>query len=199
MLEFVTAHLGLIVTVVCVLLVAALHKFVLRLFGMIVIPEDSIGIVTKKFVLFGANKSLPDGAVVALNAEAGAKMQVVQAKANAESKTVQAEAEARVIELTGTAEGKKITAVGEAEAEVIRKKAEAVDQTNYATIEVAKALANGKHPLVPGIVAGGGNGGGGDSNSLVNVLLATLINGRVQAPATEEGASTNGKTKAPKA
>ena len=142
-------------------------------------------------------KAEGDARAMVINAEAGAKMQVVQAKANAESKTVQAEADARVIQVTGDAQGKSITAVGQAEADVIKAKAAAVDQTNYATIEVAKALANGKHPLVPGIVAGGSGAGGGDSNSLVNVLLATLINGRVQAPATEEG--TNGKTKATKA
>ena len=48
------------------------YKFVLRVFfGMIIIPEDKIGLVTKKFVLFGANKSLPDGKIIALNGEPG--------------------------------------------------------------------------------------------------------------------------------
>lgn len=48
------------------------YKFTLRVFfGMIIIPEDKIGLVTKKFVLFGANKSLPDGKIIALNGEAG--------------------------------------------------------------------------------------------------------------------------------
>ena len=48
------------------------YKFTLRaFFGMIIIPEDKIGLVTKKFVLFGANKSLPDGKIIALNGEAG--------------------------------------------------------------------------------------------------------------------------------
>lgn len=47
-------------------------KSVLRLFfGMVIIPEDRIGLVTKKFVLFGANKELPDGRIVAVNGEAG--------------------------------------------------------------------------------------------------------------------------------
>ncbi|WP_440233747.1 hypothetical protein, partial [Escherichia coli] len=40
-------------------------------FGMVIIPEDKIGLVTKKFVLFGANRSLPDGKIIALNGEAG--------------------------------------------------------------------------------------------------------------------------------
>jgi uncharacterized membrane protein YqiK len=48
------------------------YKWILRvLFGMIIIPEDKIGLVTKKFVLFGENKSLPDGRIIALNGEAG--------------------------------------------------------------------------------------------------------------------------------
>jgi uncharacterized membrane protein YqiK len=48
------------------------YKWILRvLCGMIIIPEDKIGLVTKKFVLFGANKSLPDGRIIALNGEAG--------------------------------------------------------------------------------------------------------------------------------
>jgi uncharacterized membrane protein YqiK len=48
------------------------YKFTLRFFfGMVIIPEDKIGLVTKKFVLFGANKSLPDGKIIALNGEPG--------------------------------------------------------------------------------------------------------------------------------
>jgi uncharacterized membrane protein YqiK len=38
---------------------------------MVIIPEDKIGLVTKKFVLFGTNKSLPDGKIIALNGEPG--------------------------------------------------------------------------------------------------------------------------------
>lgn len=50
----------------------AAYKHVLRFFfGVVIIPEDSIGIINKKFVLFGANKTLPDGAIVALKGEAG--------------------------------------------------------------------------------------------------------------------------------
>ena len=123
-------------------------------------------------------KAEGDSRAMIINAEAGAKMAVVQAGAQAQSKTLQAEADAKVLQLVGEAEGKKITAVGNAEAEVIRLKANAVDQTNYATIEVARALANGKHPLVPGIVAGGEGAGG--MNSLTSVLLANLITGKEQ-------------------
>ncbi|MEK7254837.1 MAG: SPFH domain-containing protein, partial [Bacteroidota bacterium] len=47
-------------------------KFVLRVFfGMVIVPEDRIGLVTKKFVLFGSHRELPDGKIIALNGEAG--------------------------------------------------------------------------------------------------------------------------------
>lgn len=55
-----------------VLLSLVFYKWVLRfLFGMVIIPEDKIGLVTKKFVLFGKNKSLPEGRIIACNGEAG--------------------------------------------------------------------------------------------------------------------------------
>lgn len=69
--EFIAAHLGTITTVVAVLVVLACYKWVLWLFGVIIVPDDSVGIVTKKFVLFGGNRSLPDGRIIALNGEAG--------------------------------------------------------------------------------------------------------------------------------
>jgi uncharacterized membrane protein YqiK len=54
------------------ILALVFYKFVLRVFfGMVIIPEDKIGLVTKKFVLFGTNKQLPDGKIIALNGEPG--------------------------------------------------------------------------------------------------------------------------------
>ena len=42
------------------------YKFILRVFfGMVIVPENRLGLVTKKFVLFGANKELPDGRIIA--------------------------------------------------------------------------------------------------------------------------------------
>jgi uncharacterized membrane protein YqiK len=38
---------------------------------MVIVPENRIGLVTKKFVLFGANKELPDGRIIATKGEAG--------------------------------------------------------------------------------------------------------------------------------
>lgn len=47
-------------------------KPILRLFlGMVIVPEDKIGLVTKKFVLLGSNRKLPDGRILATNGEAG--------------------------------------------------------------------------------------------------------------------------------
>lgn len=48
------------------------YKFTLRFFfGMVIVPESKIGLVTKKFVLFGAHKELPDGRIIATLGEAG--------------------------------------------------------------------------------------------------------------------------------
>ena len=38
---------------------------------MVIVPEDKIGLVTKKFVLFGENRELPDGRIIATKGEAG--------------------------------------------------------------------------------------------------------------------------------
>lgn len=53
------------------LLTLLLYKQVLRLFGVVLVPDSSIGIVNKKFVLFGSHKTLGEGEIVALKGEAG--------------------------------------------------------------------------------------------------------------------------------
>jgi len=71
MLEKLSFALNLWWLVIPVLAVI-FHKFILRVFfGMVIVPEDKIGLVTKKFVLFGDNKQLPDGKIIALNGEPG--------------------------------------------------------------------------------------------------------------------------------
>jgi uncharacterized membrane protein YqiK len=58
--------------IILIIACIALYKFIFRfLFGMVLVPEDKIGLVTKKFVLFGANKELPDGRIIATKGEAG--------------------------------------------------------------------------------------------------------------------------------
>ena len=57
--------------ILAILVLVVFNKLVLRLMGCVIVPQDSIGIVNKKWVLFGKNKSLPDGSIIALNGEAG--------------------------------------------------------------------------------------------------------------------------------
>ena len=56
-----------------ILIVLALvaYRWVFRLLGIVMLPQDSVGVINKKFVLFGKHRSLPDGAIIALNGEAG--------------------------------------------------------------------------------------------------------------------------------
>ncbi len=49
----------------------ACYKLVLRLIGVVITPEDVIGVVNKKWVLFGGNRTLANGAILAMNGEAG--------------------------------------------------------------------------------------------------------------------------------
>jgi uncharacterized membrane protein YqiK len=58
--------------ILLLILIAIFHQIVLRVFfGTIIVSKDEIGIVNKKWVLFGKNRTLPDGAIIALNGEAG--------------------------------------------------------------------------------------------------------------------------------
>jgi len=53
------------------LFVLIFYKFILRVFfGLVIVPEDRIGLVTKKFVLFG-KQELPEGRIIATKGEAG--------------------------------------------------------------------------------------------------------------------------------
>lgn len=64
-------HLGTIFALIALVAFVLLYKWTFRLFGIYIIPDDSLGTLTKKFVLFGANRQLPAGKIVALNGEAG--------------------------------------------------------------------------------------------------------------------------------
>lgn len=58
--------------VVVPLLMLVFYKFILRVFfGMVIVPENRIGLVTKKFVLLGDHKELPNGKIIATKGEAG--------------------------------------------------------------------------------------------------------------------------------
>jgi len=59
------------------LLAIIFYKFILRIFfGLIIVPEDKIGLVTKKFRLFG-KQELPEGRILAINGEAGYQAQTL--------------------------------------------------------------------------------------------------------------------------
>ena len=44
--------------VLAILLILVVRKFVFRLLGAVMIPQDSIGVVNKKFALYGKNRYL---------------------------------------------------------------------------------------------------------------------------------------------
>ncbi|MDH7460341.1 SPFH domain-containing protein [Chitinophagaceae bacterium 26-R-25] len=61
-----------------ILIFILFYKFILRMFfGMVIVPENRIGLVTKKFVLVGANRGLPDGRIIATKGEAGFQAQTL--------------------------------------------------------------------------------------------------------------------------
>lgn len=66
--DFITGYWWILV----ILLSFLFYKFILRVFfGMVMVPENKIGLVTKKFVLVGSNRELPDGRIIATKGEAG--------------------------------------------------------------------------------------------------------------------------------
>src|SRR5258707_15879979 len=103
-----------------------------------------------------------------------AKAAVKQAEGLAQAKKVQAEADAMVVTTVGNAEATKVKAVGTAEADVIKMKISSMEAGNYASVQVAQALAGSRIPIVPNIMVSGsaGNGCGG---TLVVVILANML------------------------
>ncbi|MBS1585897.1 MAG: flotillin family protein [Bacteroidetes bacterium] len=58
--------------IIVLVLAIVLYKLILRvIFGMVIVPENRLGLVTKKFVLYGAHRALPDGRIIATRGEAG--------------------------------------------------------------------------------------------------------------------------------
>ncbi len=53
------------------------HRLLFQVLGIVFIPEDRIGLVTKKFVLIGKNKEIPSGRIIAVNGEAGFQAQTL--------------------------------------------------------------------------------------------------------------------------
>jgi uncharacterized membrane protein YqiK len=66
---------GLIIGIPVIVLI--FYKLILRVFfGLVIVPEDRIGLVTKKFVLIG-KQELPEGRIVAIEGEAGFQAQTL--------------------------------------------------------------------------------------------------------------------------
>src|SRR5580692_6959592 len=47
------------------------YRMLIRVLGMVIIPNNGTGVVTKKYNVGGANATLPNGKIVALKGEAG--------------------------------------------------------------------------------------------------------------------------------
>src|SRR5271168_4123021 len=56
---------------VALIFAIACYRVILRLFGVVLVPQSSIGIVDKRYAVFGKDRTLPEGQIVALNGEAG--------------------------------------------------------------------------------------------------------------------------------
>jgi len=70
-MDVILNHRYLIISLVIAAVLLAAYRLILWLLGVVIIPDDSVGVVTKKFVLVGKSRRLPDGRIVALNGEAG--------------------------------------------------------------------------------------------------------------------------------
>ena len=70
-MDYVLNHWQTVAIVIAVLILLACYRWVLGLCGVVLIPDDSVGVMTKKFVIFGKNSRLPAGRIIALNGEAG--------------------------------------------------------------------------------------------------------------------------------
>jgi len=69
--ELPTSQVSTAVIIAIIVLSLIFYKLILRIIGVVIIPQNGIGIVTKKFVLLGGNKTLADGEIIALKGEAG--------------------------------------------------------------------------------------------------------------------------------
>jgi len=114
--------------------------------------------------------------IAAFNAQAAVK----GAEGTASAKKIQAEADAMVTTTVGNAEAGKILAIGTSEANVIKRKIESMDANNYATVQIAQALAANRIALVPNILVSGGTSSGGHG-TLVDVLLAGLVQAQMKS------------------
>lgn len=72
-----TSWLPYLVVILVIGLAIVFFRPILQLLGVVIIPEDKIGLVTKKFALMGAHKELPSGRIIAIQGEAGYQAQTL--------------------------------------------------------------------------------------------------------------------------
>ncbi len=77
LIETLSAYSSWLWLLLALVLFIVFFRTVLQLMGVVIVPEDRIGLVTKKFVLFGEHKELPSGRIIALNGEAGFQSQTL--------------------------------------------------------------------------------------------------------------------------
>jgi len=70
-MDVIFSYWRIIAVIVGFIILIACWRLVLWVFGVIIVPDDSVGVVTKKFVLFGLNRRLPNGRIIAQHGEAG--------------------------------------------------------------------------------------------------------------------------------
>jgi uncharacterized membrane protein YqiK len=75
--EILTPYSSWLWLAAAVVVLVVFFRPILQLMGVVIVPEDRIGLVTKKFVLFGQHKELPSGRIIALNGEAGFQSQTL--------------------------------------------------------------------------------------------------------------------------
>jgi hypothetical protein len=64
-MDYLLYHWQLIAVVLGVIILLACYRWVLELCGVIIVPDDSVGVMTKKFVIVGKNRRLPAGRIIA--------------------------------------------------------------------------------------------------------------------------------------
>lgn len=113
-----------------------------------------------------------------------AEASLARSRKEAEQIVVLAEANAKQDRLKGEGQAAMVSQVGNAEAEVLQKKIDSFgDPKLYAASQIAKVMAEGKHPLVPEhLILQGGESGSSNSLSLLLNLLISEKTGLKFAP-----------------
>ena len=75
--QYLAPYFPYLAAIAFLVLAVVFFRPILQLLGVVIIPEDRIGLVTKKFALLGEHKELPSGRIIALQGEAGYQAQTL--------------------------------------------------------------------------------------------------------------------------